>query len=76
MQVLVDFFGLIGSLLSTVVDFVVQLFQDLILVIALLVKSLASFPAYISALLPPGYVTALTLCVTIAVILIVIGRSQ
>lgn len=76
MQAIIDFCDLVSSFIHTAVDFIVQLFQDLIQLIVLLGKALTSFPAYVSALLPPGYVTALTLCVTITIVFIIIGRTH
>lgn len=76
MQAIIDLCTLIASFINTAVSFIVQLFQDLIQLIVLLAKALVSFPGYVSALLPPGYVSVLTLCVTISVILIILGRTQ
>lgn len=74
MQAVIDFFGTIGSIISTVIDFVIGLFQDLLFLIQLLGNMLANIDTYLS-FLPTAAVTSVVLIFSIAIIFKILGRE-
>lgn len=74
MQAIIDFFAQIGSIISTVIDFVIKLFADLISMITLLGNFLAALPSYFSWL-PGAVVSSLLVIFSIVVIYKILGRE-
>lgn len=74
MQAIIDFFANIGSVITTVIDFVVQLFRDLITMLELLAKFLVSIPSYFGWL-PSSVVAIVALIFSIVVIYKILGRE-
>lgn len=74
MQGIFDFFELIGTALTSTIDFIVTLVTDIVYVVQLGVQFLANIPAYFSWL--PGPILALiTTILTVMVIFKVAGRD-
>lgn len=74
MQSIIDFFGTVGSIISTVIDFVIGLFQDLILMLTLLTKFFAQLPSYLGWL-PSTVVSSIVLIFSIVIIYKILGRE-
>lgn len=74
MQAIIDFFASVGSIISTVIDFVVKLFSDLLFMLQLLGNFFASLPSYL-AWLPGTAVSALVVIFSIVIIYKILGRE-
>lgn len=74
MQAIISFFESIGSIISTVIDFIIGLFRDLIFLIQLLGNFLANIPTYLS-FLPSAVTASVILIFSIAVIFKILGRE-
>lgn len=74
MQAIIDFFATLGEIITTVVDFVIQLFKDLLFMLQLLAKFVVSIPDYF-AWLPAGVVAVIVVIFSIVVIYKILGRE-
>lgn len=74
MQAILDFFATIGEVLTTVVEFVIQLFKDLLFMLQLLAKFVVSIPDYFSWL-PGGVVAVIVVIFSVVVIYKILGRE-
>lgn len=74
MQAIIDFFNTIGNVISTVIDFVVKMFSDLVFMLKLLANFFASLPSYLSWL-PSAAVSSIVLIFTIVMIYKILGRE-
>ena len=74
MQAIIDFFNTVGSIISTVINFVVKLFSDLIMMLQLLAKFIVNIPGYLGWL-PSSVVAVIATIFTIVVIYKILGRE-
>ncbi|MBQ9839097.1 MAG: hypothetical protein IJO56_06390 [Oscillospiraceae bacterium] len=74
MQGILNFFQGIGDAIVAVIDFVISFFADIVYLIQLLGKALASLPGYIDWL-PPEMVTLLIVLIGVVVIYKILGRE-
>lgn len=74
MNALLDFFKGIGETITTVVDFVIGLFEDLIYMIKLLGQVVLNIPAYFSWL-PGELIGIFLILISIVVIYKILGRE-
>lgn len=74
MDGIIKFFQTIGDAIVTAFDFVISLFSDLIYVIQLLGKVIASLPGYLSWL-PAGLAGILLTLFALVVIYKILGRE-
>lgn len=74
MQAVIDFFALIGSVITTAIDFIIGLVKDLFFVIQLLANMLANIDTYIS-FLPRAAAGTIVLIFTVAMIFKIAGRD-
>lgn len=74
MDALLEFFNGIGSAITSVIDFVIGLFQDLIYMIQLLGQVVLNIPNYFSWL-PSELLSIFLLIVSIVVIYKILGRE-
>lgn len=74
MNVLIDFFKGVGQAITSVIDFVISLFQDLIYMIKLLGQVILNIPNYFSWL-PSDIVTLIFLIISIVVVYKILGRE-
>lgn len=74
MQAIIDFFTSVGSIISTVINFVVKLFSDLIMMLQLLAKFIVNIPSYFGWL-PASVVAIIVTIFTIVVIYKILGRE-
>lgn len=74
MQAIIDFFAAVGEVITSVISFVIKLFQDLIYMVQLLGQFVLDIPSYFSWL--PGEVVALIVTIfSIVVIYKLLGRE-
>lgn len=74
MQAIIDFFNTIGSIIATVIDFVIGLFQDLLMMLELLAKFFANLPSYFGWL-PSTVVSSIVVIFSIVIIYKILGRE-
>lgn len=74
MQAIIDFFKNIASFIKSVIDFVVNLFNDLIYVIQVIGQAIARIPTYL-AFIPPAVVGIFVLALTVIVVYKIAGRD-
>ena len=74
MQGIIDFLDLIGTLLTSVFQFFVNLVLDIVYVVQLSIEFLADIPSYFTWL-PTPILTLLVTCLTVAIILKIAGRN-
>ena len=74
MQGIIDFLDLIGTLLTSFFQFVVNLVLDIVYVVQLSIEFLTSIPSYF-AWLPAPILALLVTCLTVAIILKIAGRK-
>lgn len=74
MQAIIDFFATLGSVIVSVVEFVIKFFKDLIYVIGLLGNLLISLPAMIGWL-PSACISLVVTTFSIVVIYKIMGRE-
>lgn len=74
MRSLIKLIKNIGKIITTVIDFVISFFQDVVYVVQLTGKFLAEIPNYFSWL-PGGLLTILIVIFSIVVIYKVLGRE-
>lgn len=74
MQGIIDFLDLIGTLLTSTIQFFVNLVLDIVYVVQLSVEFLASIPGYFSWL-PAPVLTLVLACLSVCIILKVAGRN-
>lgn len=75
MQNVLDFFQWLGDLIGIVIEFIVNFFQSLITFISLL-PSIVTFTFSAIANLPPSISVFATVTVTVAITLLLLGRSN
>lgn len=74
MQAIIDFFETIGTIITTVINFVIGLFEDLIFMIQLLGKFIVNIPSYFSWL-PSSFVSVIVVIFSVVVIYKILGRE-
>lgn len=74
MDALLQFFKGIGNAITSVIDFVIGFFQDLVYLIQLTGRFLAQIPNYFSWL-PAGAITLLIVLFSIVVVYKILGRE-
>lgn len=74
MEGILSFLRGIGDSIVAVIDFVISFFADIVYLIQLLGKALASLPGYIDWL-PPEMVTLLIVLLSVVVIYKILGRE-
>lgn len=74
MRAIIDFFLSIGDFISTVVDFVISFFRDLVFTIQLIAKFIAQIPSYFSWL-PVQILTLIVALFGIVAIYKILGRE-
>lgn len=74
MEGILSFFRGIGDAIVAVIDFVISFFADIVYLIQLLGKALASLPGYIDWL-PAEMVTLLIVLLSVVVIYKILGRE-
>ena len=74
MQAIIDFFNTIGSVISTVINFVVKMFSDLVMMLQLLAKFIVNIPSYFGWL-PSAVVSVIVTIFSIVVIYKILGRE-
>lgn len=74
MGAIYDFFQMIWNVLSSVIDWFIQLLEDLFYMIKLLVQFLVNIPSYFSWL-PSGVITIIVTIFGIVVIYKILGRE-
>ena len=74
MQAILDFFKNIAGFFKSVIDFVVNLFNDLIYVIQLIGQAIAKIPTYLS-FIPQSIVALFVLALTVIVVYKIAGRD-
>ena len=74
MQAIIDFFNTIGSVISTVINFVVKMFSDLVMMLQLLAKFIVNIPSYFGWL-PTSVVAVIVTIFSIVVIYKILGRE-
>ena len=74
MQAIIDFFNTIGSVISTVINFVVKMFSDLVMMLQLLAKFIVNIPNYFGWL-PSAVVAVIVSIFSIVVIYKILGRE-
>ena len=74
LDAIVDFFKGIGTAITSVVDFVIGLFQDLVYMIKLLGQVVLNIPKYFSWL-PAEIIALVVLLISIVVIYKILGRE-
>lgn len=74
MDALLEFFRGIGTAITSIFDFVIGLFQDLIYMIKLLGQVVFNIPSYFSWL-PAGVLSLIVVVIGIVVIYKILGRE-
>lgn len=74
MQAIIDFFNTVGSVISTVINFVVKMFSDLVMMLQLLAKFITNIPSYFGWL-PSAVVAVIVTIFSIVVIYKILGRE-
>ena len=74
MQAIIDFFNTVGSVISTVINFVVKMFSDLVMMLQLLAKFIVNIPSYFGWL-PSAVVAVIVSIFSIVVIYKILGRE-
>lgn len=74
LQAIIDFFTSVGSIISTVINFVIKLFSDLIMMLQLLAKFIVNIPSYFGWL-SSSVVAVIVTIFTIVVIYKILGRE-
>lgn len=74
MGAIIDFFTGIGDAIGTVINFVVQLFTDMLTMLQLLAKFIGDIPSYFGWL-PSSVVAVVIIIFSIVVIYKIIGRE-
>lgn len=74
MQAIIDFFVTIGEVVTSIIDFVVKFFMDLVYIIGLLGQTIAALPAMIGWL-PSACISLVIATFTIVVIYKIMGRE-
>lgn len=74
MGAIIDFFTGIGDAIGTGIQFIVQLFSDMLTMLELLAKFIVNIPSYFGWL-PASVVTVVITIFTIVVIYKIIGRE-
>ena len=74
MQAIIDFFNTIGSVISTIINFVVKMFSDLVMMLQLLAKFIVNIPSYFGWL-PTSVVAVIVTIFSIVVIYKILGRE-
>lgn len=74
MNALLEFFKGIGTAITSVIDFVIGLFQDLVYMIKLLGQVVLNIPSYFSWI-PSQVLTIIVVIISIVVIYKVLGRE-
>ena len=74
MQAIIDFFNTIGSVISTVINFVVKTFSDLVMMLKLLAKFIVNISSYFGWL-PSAVVAVIVTIFSIVVIYKILGRE-
>lgn len=74
MQGIIDFLGLIGQAIVSVIEFVISMIQDLVFVVQLAANFVIAIPSYF-AWLPAPIMTMLVTAVTVIFIYKIAGRS-
>ena len=74
MQAIIDFFNTLGSVISTVINFVVKMFSDLVMMLQLLAKFIVNIPSYFGWL-PTSVVAVIVTIFSIVVIYKILGRE-
>lgn len=74
MQAVIDFFAQVGSIISTVINFVIKLFADLISMLEMLGNFFVALPSYFSWL-PGAVVSSLVVIFSIVIIYKILGRE-
>lgn len=74
MQAIIDFFNTVGSVISTVINFVVKMFSDLVMMLQLLAKFIVNIPSYFGWL-PASVVAVIVTIFSIVVIYKILGRE-
>ena len=74
MQAIIDFFKNIAGFFKSVIDFVVNLFNDLIYVIQVIGQAIAKIPTYL-AFIPQSIVALFVLALTVIVVYKIAGRD-
>lgn len=74
MQAIIDLFKNIASFFKSVIDFVVNLFNDLIYVIQVIGQAIARIPTYL-AFIPQAVVGLFVLALTVIVVYKIAGRD-
>lgn len=74
MNAILQFFESIGNAITSVIDFVIGLFQDLVYMVSLLVKVVGNIPSYFNWL-PAEIVALFVALISIVVIYKILGRE-
>ena len=74
MQAIIDFFNTVGNVISTVINFVVKMFSDLVMMLQLLAKFIVNIPSYFGWL-PTSVVAVIVTIFSIVVIYKILGRE-
>ena len=74
MQVLIDFFKSFSDIISTLVDFVIGLFEDLVYMVKLLGQVVMNIPAYFSWL-PNSVLMLIVTLIGVVVVYKILGRE-
>ena len=74
MQVLIDFFKGVGNAITSIIDFVIGFFEDLVYMIKLLGQVIVNIPSYFSWL-PAEVVAILVLIIGVVVVYKILGRE-
>lgn len=74
MQAILDVLKSIGEFFSTVINFVVNMVQDLVYVVELMGMTIAKIPQYIS-FLPSSVVSIFVVALTLIVVYKILGRD-
>lgn len=75
MSAIISFFETLGNAIIAFIDFIIDIFRDLIWLIEMLAELSPAAPSFLT-FLPAGFAYLLTLTLSIVVILRILGRSD
>lgn len=74
MQAIIDFFNTVGSIITSLIQFVIQLFKDLLFMLQLLAKFVVEIPSYFGWL-PSAVISLIVVIFSVVVIYKILGRE-
>lgn len=69
------FFTSLGDIIKAVVDFIVNLFKDLVYALNLMKMILVKFPSLLTGWLPPAVISIAVVLIGIVIVYKIIGRD-